>query len=100
MCATRISQPPFCAPSLCDPIGWFGIQTGWLAIPLFPHLHRVVLMEDNLREKNQQLVELEVRANRLAQENKILEERNKFLLVHVQGSPTSPKERLKVSEAQ
>ena len=83
-----------------DPIGWFGIQTDWLAIPLLPHLHRVVLMEDNLREKNQQLVELEVRANRLAQENKILEERNKFLLVHVQGSPTSPKERLKVSEAQ
>ena len=58
-----------------------------------------MLMEDNLREKNQQVVELEVKTNRLAQENKLLEDRNKFLLVHMQGSPTSPKEKMKVSEA-
>ena len=56
-------------------------------------------MEDSLREKNQQVVGLEVKANRLAQENKILEERNKFLLVHMQGSPTSPKEKSRVRVA-
>ena len=56
-------------------------------------------MEDSLREKNQQVVGLEVKVNWLAQENKILEERNKFLLVHMQGSPTSPKEKSRVRVA-
>ena len=54
-------------------------------------------MEDSIREKNQELVEQEMMTNRLEQENKLLEERNKFLLVHIQHSPSSPTEKLQVS---
>lgn len=54
-------------------------------------------MEDNIREKNQELLEQEMKTNRLEHENKLLEERNNFLLVHTQHSPSSPTEKLQVS---
>ena len=54
-------------------------------------------MEDSVREKNQELMEQEMKTNRLEQENKLLEERNKLLLVHIQRSPSSPMEKLQVS---
>ena len=54
-------------------------------------------MEDSIREKNQELLEQGMKTNRLEHENKLLEERNNFLLVHTQHSPSSPTEKLQVS---
>lgn len=56
-------------------------------------------MEDSVREKNQELMEQEMKTNRLEQENKLLEERNKLLLVHIQHSPSSPTEKLQAMSA-
>ena len=45
-------------------------------------------MEEVVRTKNQQLVELQVQTGRLTHESRMLEERNKFLLLHHPVSPT------------
>lgn len=53
-------------------------------------------MEEAIREKNEHLMEAETKMSRIAQENRILEERNKFLLLQVHQSPISPRDRFMV----
>lgn len=49
---------------------------------------KVAELEDSVREKNHQIVELECKVKRALQENRILEERNKRIFVE-NGSPLS-----------
>ena len=51
---------------------------------------KVTELEDSLREKNHQIVELECKMNRTLQENKLLEERNRKSLVERRGTVSNP----------
>lgn len=53
----------------------------------YPHAHhRIVSLEETVREKNQKVVEMEMTVSRFTQENRILEERNKVILGHLKHS--------------
>ena len=48
--------------------------------------HRIVSLEETVREKNQKVVEMKMTVSRFAQENRILEDRNKVILGHLKHS--------------
>ncbi len=59
---------------------------------LFVHL-RLGVIEKELGEKDHEVCELELKLERMQQENVMLEERNKMLVVHIQSSGTSLQEQ-------
>lgn len=61
-------------------------------------LRRLVAAEEKVRDSGQQVLELEMKLNRIQKESIILEERNKILTSQLQNSvPTTPTEVLQVS---
>lgn len=52
--------------------------------------YRIVNLEEIVRDKNQENVEMEMIVGRLKQENRILEERNKIILGQLKHTSSTP----------